>query len=185
MAFHDVLFPEGISRGSRGGPQWQTRVLGTTGGHESRNVEWSHSRGKWNVAFGVRHEQDLDDLINFFMARRGRAYAFRFRDPLDNAVILQPLQTNAAGQVQTAKLYTSGGTTYLRWITLPVAGSITGLPPGASVDYTTGIVTGAPAGTVVTFRFDCRCRFDSDFLDGQGFRAGMAGFDDIPILEVR
>jgi uncharacterized protein (TIGR02217 family) len=184
--FHDVTFPLGISRGSRGGPQWSTRVNTTGSGHESRNAEWSYSRGRWNVAFGVRDDADLDELLAFFMARQGKAYSFRFRDPLDNQVTLQALQTNpATGLVQTAKLYTSGPATHVRWITLPVPGTVTGLPGGASVNYLTGVVTGAPAGTVVTFKFDCKCRFDTDFLDGQGFREGMAGFDDIAVIEVR
>lgn len=184
--FHDILFPIDISRGSRGGPQWSTRVLTTAGGHEARNAEWSHSRGRWNVAFGVRDAGDLDDLIAFFQARQGRAYSFRFRDPLDHTVTLQALQINpSTGLVQTAKLYTSGPATYVRWITLPVAGTITGLPGGASVNTTTGVVTGAPAGTVVSFKFDCKCRFDTDYLDGAGIREGMGSYDDIAVIEVR
>jgi hypothetical protein len=62
---------------------------------------------------------------------------------------------------------------------------MTGLPGGASVNYLTGVVTGAAAGTVVSFKFDVRARFDTDFLDGQGYREGMAGFDDIAVVEVR
>lgn len=184
--FHDVLFPLDISRGSRGGPQWSTRVLTTAAGHENRNAEWSYSRGRWNVAFGVRTDTDLDALIAFFMARQGKAYAFRFRDPLDHTVTLQALQTNpSTGLVQCAKLYTSGGVTHVRWITLPVSGSVTGLPGGASVNYLTGVVTGASAGTVVSFKFDCKCRFDTDFLDGSGIREGMGAYDDIAVIEVR
>lgn len=184
--FHDVTFPLDISRGSRGGPQWSTRVLSTAGGHEMRNAEWSYSRGRWNVAFGVRSDTDLDNLISFFMARQGRAYSFRFRDPLDHTVTLQALQTNpATGLVQLAKLYTSGSTTHVRWVTLPVSGTVTGLPGGASVNYLTGVVTGASAGTVVSFKYDTKARFDTDFLDGAGYREGMAAFDDIAVIEVR
>lgn len=183
--FHDVLFPLDISRGSRGGPQFQTRVVTTTGGYESRNVEWAAVRGKWNVAFGVRTDSDIETLLAFFYARQGKAYSFRFRDPLDFRGIGQTLQTNAAGAVQFAKVYSSGGTTYRRWITLPVSGSVTGLPGGASVNYATGIVTGASAGTTVSFTYDCKVRFDTDFLDGQAIRDGLGAWDDIPIVEVR
>lgn len=183
--FHDTLFPLDISKGSRGGPEYQTRIVTTTGGYESRNIEWSSARGKWNVAFGVRSETDIDTLLAFFHARQGRAYSFRFRDPLDHTATLQPLQTNGDGAVQLAKVYTSGSTSVVRFLTLPVAGTVTGLPGGASVNTTTGIVTGASAGTVVSFTFDLKCRFDNDFLDGQAVRYELASWDDIPVIEVR
>jgi uncharacterized protein (TIGR02217 family) len=184
--FHDVRFPIDISKGCRGGPVWNTRINVTGSGYEYRNPEWSTVRGKWNVGFGVRKDSDLEALIAFFNARQGRAYSFRFRDPLDYRVTLQALQTNPlTGNVQVAKLYTSGPTTYTRFITLPVSGSVTGLPGGASVDYTTGVVTGAPAGTVVSFLYDCKCRFDTDSLDGTGLMDGMGGFEDISVIEVR
>ena len=184
--FHDVLFPTDISKGCQGGPMWSTRISVTGAGYEYRNADWANLRGRWNVGFGVRDDADLDTLIAFFNARQGKAYSFRFRDPLDHRVTLGALQTNpATGLVQTAKLYTSGGVTYTRFITLPVSGSVTGLGGGASVNYTTGVVTGASAGTVVSFLFDCKCRFDTDHLSGTGIRDGMASFDDIPVVEVR
>jgi uncharacterized protein (TIGR02217 family) len=182
--FHDVLFPVDVSRGARGGPQFSTRIVTTNSGYESRNVEWSAVRGKWNVGYGVRTDSNLADLLAFFYARRGRAHSFRFRDPVDNRVAGQALQTNAQGAVQLAKLYTSGSTTYTRFITLPVSGTITGIPEGA-VNLTTGIVTGYAAGTVVSFKFDCKARFDTDFLDGEAFRDGVVSFPDIPVIEVR
>jgi uncharacterized protein (TIGR02217 family) len=184
--FHDVLFPIDISKGCRGGPQWSTRISVTGAGFESRNAEWSQLRGKWNVGFGVRSDSDIDDLIAFFNARQGRAYSFRFRDPLDHRVTLQALQANpATGLVQTAKLYTSGGVTYTRFITLPVSGSVTGLGGGASVNYSTGVVTGASEGTVVSFLFDNKARFDTDYLDGSAIRDGLGSWDDIAVVEVR
>lgn len=183
--FINTRFPVDISRGARGGPQFQTRVITTAGGYESRNIEWSAVRGKWNVGFGARTETQIATLLEFFYAMQGRANAFRFRDPLDYRASLQTLQTNAAGAVQFCKVYTAGGTTYRRWITLPVSGTVTGLVGGSSVDYTTGIVTGSPAGTTVTFEFDCKCRFDTDFLDGTALHSTVGAWDDIPIIEVR
>jgi uncharacterized protein (TIGR02217 family) len=183
--FHDVLFPIDISRGCRGGPMWSTRISVTGAGYEYRNAEWSHVRGKWNVGFGARSDDDIETLIAFFNARQGKAYSFRFRDPLDHRVTLQALQTNpATGLVQCAKLYTSGGVTYTRFITLPVSGSVTGLG-GGSVSYTTGVVTGAAAGTVVSFLYDNKVRFDTDYLDGNAIRDGLGSWDDIAVVEVR
>lgn len=182
--FHDVLFPVDVSRGARGGPQFSTRIVTTASGYESRNVEWSKARGKWNVGYGVRSGADLETLLAFFHARMGRAYSFRFRDPIDHTATSQALQTNANSQVQLAKLYTSGGVTYTRFIALPVAGTITGIPEGA-VNLATGVVTGYAAGTVVSFRFDCKARFDTDFLDGEALRDTLGAYDDIPVIEVR
>jgi uncharacterized protein (TIGR02217 family) len=77
MAFVDVRFPSDIAFGSAGGPAYSTDIVVTQGGHEQRNANWVQARARYNVAHGVKTQAQLNALIAFFRARKGRAYAFR------------------------------------------------------------------------------------------------------------
>jgi uncharacterized protein (TIGR02217 family) len=77
--FHEVRFPDNIAYGATGGPEFSTTVVATGSGHEKRNVNWSEARGRWDVASGLKKQVQIDELIAFFRARRGKAYGFRFR----------------------------------------------------------------------------------------------------------
>lgn len=83
MAFHDVMFPLQAGFDAVGGPQFSTLVASLASGFEQRNMQWANGRLSYDVGPGVRSEADLAELVAFFRARRGQAFAFRFRDPLD------------------------------------------------------------------------------------------------------
>jgi uncharacterized protein (TIGR02217 family) len=72
--FHEVRFPDNIAYGATGGPEFATTVVATGSGHEKRNVNWAEARGRWDVASGLKKQAQIDELIAFFRARRGRAY---------------------------------------------------------------------------------------------------------------
>jgi uncharacterized protein (TIGR02217 family) len=78
-SFHEVRFPDNIAYGATGGPEFATTVVATGSGHEKRNVNWSKARGRWDVASGLKKQAQIDELIAFFRARRGKAYGFRSR----------------------------------------------------------------------------------------------------------
>ena len=81
--FHEVRFPENIAYGATGGPEFATTVVVTGAGHEQRNIDWAEARGRWDVASGLKNQAQLDELIAFFRARKGKAYGFRFKDWTD------------------------------------------------------------------------------------------------------
>ncbi len=81
--FHKVRFPDNIAYGATGGPEFVTTVVVTGAGHEQRNVDWAEARGGWDVASGLKNQAQLDELIAFFRARKGKAYGFRFKDWTD------------------------------------------------------------------------------------------------------
>ena len=100
-------------------------------------------------------------------------------------------------QFQLTRPYTSGGETYLRPITKPVAGTVLigldGTVQQESVHFTTDIATGIvtftappPAGLAITagFEFDVPVRFDTDRINISmaNFQAGEA--PDVPVIEV-
>ena len=199
MAFIEVRFPTDIAYGSAGGPEYSTDIVITHGGYEQRNVNWSQARTRYNVAHGVKTQSQLDTLVAFFRARKGRADGFRFKDWTDYQVVGQVLGTgNGTNTVfQLSKSYVSGGSTEIRTITKPVSGTVKiylngVLQSGATyaLDTVLGKITFtvAPANTVVVsadFEFDVPVRFDTDRLAATLDSYGSHSWHDIPLVEVR
>ncbi len=207
MAFHEVRFPDNISRGARGGPERRTQIVELTSGDEERNASWANSRRRYDVAYGVRRADDLAAVVAFFEARNGRLYGFRYKDWADYKSCLpsqRPTPTDqglgtgdgTAVTFQVAKIYTSGSQAWTRPVTKPVAGSVQvaldGMEQttGWSIDTTTGLVTfeAAPgAGVLVTagFEFDVPVRFDTDTLDVTLDLERLGSITSIPLLEIR
>lgn len=201
MAFYESpRFPERIAYGALGGPAFSTAIATSVSGREVRNIEWSYPLHHWDVSQGLRSQADYETLRAFFMAVRGRAHGWRFKDWADFSCL------QAAGVVsgltattfQMAKRYTSGAQYLDRVISKPVAGTVTvyvsGVPEGtASVDTATGIITiaGAPAPATVAWagEFDVPMRFDTDRLEGRIVARNASGllheWAAIPIRETR
>jgi uncharacterized protein (TIGR02217 family) len=207
MAFHEVRFPDNISRGARGGPERRTQIVELASGDEERNASWANSRRRYDVAFGIRRADDLASVVAFFEARNGRLHGFRYKDWADYKSALpsqaitptdQQIGTGNGSQqsFQLAKRYTSGAQTWVRTIVKPVAGTVRvalGMVEqlsGWTVDTTTGVVTltTAPAGGVIVragFEFDVPVRFDSDSLDVTLDFERLGTITSIPLLEIR
>jgi uncharacterized protein (TIGR02217 family) len=124
--FQEVRFPDNIAYGATGGPEFATTVVATGSGHEKRNVNWSEARGRWDVASGLKKQAQIDELIAFFRARRGKASGFRFKDWTDYKATGQLLGTgdDADTQFQLVKHYPSGSVIEVGTITKPVAGTV-------------------------------------------------------------
>jgi uncharacterized protein (TIGR02217 family) len=207
MAFHEVRFPDNISRGARGGPERRTQIVELSSGAEERNASWANSRRRYDVAYGIRRADDLAAVVAFFEARNGRLHGFRFKDWADFKSCLpsqtpgptnQPIGTGngAATQFQLTKRYTSGAQSWNRTITKPVAGTVSIALNGAtqasgwSVSTATGLVTftTAPAaGVAITagFEFDVTVRFDTDALDVTLDLERLGSITSIPLIELR
>ncbi|WP_295048646.1 DUF2460 domain-containing protein [uncultured Paracoccus sp.] len=207
MAFHEVRFPDNISRGARGGPERRTQIVELASGAEERNASWANSRRRYDVAYGIRRADDLAAVVAFFEARNSRLHGFRFRDWADFKSCLpsqtpgptnQPIGTGngAATLFQLTKRYTSGAQSWSRAITKPVAGTVTialnGTPQasGWSVSTATGLVTfaTAPAAGIAIaagFEFDVPVRFDTDVLDVTLDLERLGSITSIPLVEIR
>ena len=207
MAFHEVRFPDNISRGARGGPERRTQIVELASGAEERNASWANSRRRYDVAYGIRRADDLAAVVAFFEARNGRLHGFRFKDWADFKSCLpsqtpsptnQPIGTGngATTQFPLTKRYTSGAQSWTRTITKPVAGTVTialnGTPQasGWSVSTATGLITftTAPAaGMAITagFEFDIPVRFDTDVLDVTLDLERLGSINSIPLVELR
>ncbi len=196
--FHDVRLPEDISYGSSGGPEFSTTVVTAQSGFEQRNVNWQQARARYNIAYGVRSDSQLQELLAFFRARQGKAYAFRYKDWNDYQAVnmLLGVGDGVRTTFQLLKTYTSGSTTITRTISKPVAGSVrvylldVEVLSGWTVNEATGLLTFAspPAGGVTvkaSFDFDVPVRFDTDYLPVTLSDYGVAAVRELSCVEVR
>lgn len=209
MNFHEVRFPAAISLGSAGGVERRTEVVTLANGFEERNTPWEQSRRRYDAGLGTRTLDDLDAVLAFFEARRGKLYGFRWKDWLDHKSCAPSGSVSASDQVlglgdgartefQLVKVYSPGQNEFRRSITKPVVGTVVvavdGAPAAAGSDFTVDALSGMvsfvmppPAGSQVSagFEFDVPVRFDTDVIE-----VNLAAFDagdipSIPIIEVR
>lgn len=209
MSFHEVRFPANLSFGSVGGPERRTDVVTLANGFEERNTPWSHSRRRYDAGLGMRSLEDVETLISFFEARRGRLYGFRWKDWADYKSAPASVDPDFEDQLigigdgetrvfQIVKTYRSGSQSYVRPVAKPVLGTISVGIQGDrqtetinyAVDTTTGLIefNSAPdQGVQITagFEFDVPVRFDTDAIQTSvaSFRAGDV--PSVPVLEVR
>lgn len=207
--FHDIRFPIAISRDSKAGVQRQTDVVSLRSGAEERNSLWALGRRKYNAGYGTKTLADLQAVVQFFEARRGRFFGFRWKDYLDHASSPPGVAPSALDQsigtgtgttfgFQLVKLYGDSFDPFARAITKPVSGTVLVAVAGVqktygadyAVDTTTGMVTfgTAPAsGAPVTagFQFDVPVRFDTDYLEVNLSSIGYGEAPNIPIIEIR
>ncbi len=210
--FNEDRFPTDVALGARGGPERRTDVVTLRSGAEERNGLWADARRKYQAGYGVKSFAQLEAVLDFFEAQRGRLYGFRWKDRFDYRSCPSPRGPSASdvaigtgdgatAAFQLAKTYGTGSATpYLRPIRKPVAGTVrvavagVAVAPGAAwtLDATTGLVSFTPGhvpppGAAVTagFEFDVPVRFDTDYLeiDLGYFEAGQ--IPNIPIVEIR
>lgn len=207
-------FSSRISYGSAGGPGFNTTVFEGHGGVEQRGQNWATTKGKWNVAQGVRDNSDFAAIRALFMAVRGKAIGFRFKDWGDYqlvAAVCTPATANGTNPTfKLQKTYTSGSLSYVRRIFKPtydadrtdgtdafaIFDNGISIPLGAgasqvSLDFATGIMTfGASvipaAGHVITAtgEFDLPVRFDTDFLEANQEDFDQQTWSNIPLIEL-
>lgn len=199
MSNTEVRFPDDISYESTGGPEFSTEIITTQNGCEQRNINWTHSRGRYNISHGIKTAEQLAELIQFFRVHKGRALAFRFKDWTDYRAEKQliGIGNNTKTTFQLIKTYTSGNNSYVRKITKPVydtldiyCADIKQVKNTYEVSYTTGIVTFSippHQGVKITanFEFDIWVRFDTDVLTASLNSVGSYSWKGIPLVEVK
>ena len=185
MAFHEVRFPDDISRGARGGPERRTQVVELASGDEERNASWADSRRRYDAAYGIRRADDLAAVTAFFEARNGRLHGFRWKDwgdfksslpsapvtPIDQALGTGDGATTA---FQLVKRYESGAQAWVRRIVKPVAGTVR--VARDVVDAAAGMPGEArlPAPAVLFDDDRAFARGDEDLLRHLNLRSGPA-----------
>lgn len=204
----DVRLPENWSKGSRGGPAFNTPIVPLLPGTEKREQRWLYAKQRYEIAHNIKSPEDIMALNAFFRARRGARYPFLFKDWVDyssaaNGIATPaatdcPLGTGTGAQTtfQLVKRYADTVRPYDRPILWPVTGTlvvaVNGAPLGSgfSVARGTGIVTFSVApsnGAVLTagFQFDVPVRFEDDYLDIAWDTINSRSAGTVPLIEVR
>ena len=209
MTFHDTRLPEDVERGASGGPEFKTTILTLSSGYEKRNIDWSATRGSWDVGYGIQNKVDFTAVLDFFHAREGMAHSFRFKDWGDFEMASQTIGTTDAttATFQIFKRYTSGGINFDKNLEKIVSASATVLvnsvsqtvvydtAPAAgevSINTLTGVLTlgSTHAATTgqdidVLCEFDIAVRFDTDKFDINLLTFDAGGIASLPVIEVR
>lgn len=191
---HDTRLPDDIEQGARGGPGFKTTVVTMANGEESRNAEWSVVRGAWDVGYGIRNREALEEIYAFFLARRGRAYGFRFKDWLDFEATAEAVGTTGNALTrQLQKTYQDTVSAYVRRIVLPIETTLTVYVD--NIETPTGWTLGAnglltfdsdPGVNVkASFEFDMPARFDTDSIPFSVVNLRNTSAVNIPIVELR
>lgn len=144
--------PNDHGYGGNGGPGYSTDIVATASGYEHRNINWADARRRWDIGY-TRTQAQLDALMAFFHAMRGKANGFRFRDHSDYLVttgdgrIGSGAGDGTPGPHQLRKRYTSGANTTDRDIRKPATyaiyrgGVLKTLTTHYTIDITTGLLT--------------------------------------------
>lgn len=205
MIIDNVRLPDWIERGAMGGPVFNTQVNRTFGGHESSIILWQYPLHRFDIGYGISHSGDTDtfnDVRDFFYARRGRGYGFRFKDWSDYKIINGLIGIGDASDAtwQIVKVYDDTVRSFSRRITRIVAGTlevrVNGVLKVLTTDYTvnmdTGLITfggsdipGVGEEIRVTCEFDIPVRFEKDDLAMEVLLQEVSTIPEIPVIEVR
>jgi uncharacterized protein (TIGR02217 family) len=201
-AFLDIVFPDQISYGSKGGPKFMTNVFTSASGAEQRNSIWSEARCEYNVSHGIQDKSDMDTLVSFFYAVKGKATGFLFKDWSDYQLTNQTIGTGNGTNTsyQITKTYTFDATSHVRKIKKPKTGTVSGvrvngviktLAVDYTVDHTNGVITFTvppPTGHAVVVdvaEFYVPARFDTDEMPISLDAYLVESWSSIPVVELR
>ncbi|MDZ5762135.1 DUF2460 domain-containing protein [Candidatus Cyrtobacter comes] len=177
--FIEERFPEDISYGSLGGPEYINNVIESLNFNEIRMPKCTNSRMRYNIMPGIKNQEQLDILISFFRICRGKLIGFRYKDWSDYKAKEEKLAIckGVETEFQLTKSYAIGNYTYVRKINKPVRNTVKILINNRvlenydilKIDYSTGIfsfITPLLKGDVISaeFEFDVPVRFDTDYM---------------------
>jgi uncharacterized protein (TIGR02217 family) len=201
--FHDIRFPENVSWGARGGPAFKTQIFESLQGYEKRNIEWAQPQMRFNVAYGIRTDIDMEIVLRFFTARQGMAHGFRYKN-WSNYKVAPGATIAVADGVSTRlniyKVYGPATNLMYKRLFKIVVGTVTGVKVNAvpvvegvdfTIDYNSGemIFTTVHASgfavTVDTLEFDEPVRFDMDNIQSISDAWNSNSLSQVPLIGFR
>jgi uncharacterized protein (TIGR02217 family) len=200
-SFHEVVFPEDISYGSSGGPGFNTTIIELASGAEQRNQNWSQQRATYDVSHGIKTREQMEHLLEFFAARRGKAYGFRFKDWMDyklprTIIGQQALGVEGAFTGNAFKVYESETSyAFVRPLTKLVRGTMqmwideTEVNAASYINHETGAVAYALLKSKQTVsiagEFHVPVRFDIDDMKVTHDDFEQMSWPSIPLVEIK
>jgi uncharacterized protein (TIGR02217 family) len=158
------------------GPTFQTTIQKLSGGYEDRNQDWQIALWRYDVELNNRPLSEIRSFLAHVLGRRGSAYSFPLRDPLDNTLTDENIGTGdgSTAAFQIKKTYSDTDRPYQRPITIvsSLVVKVNGVTKTSGVHYneSSGLITftggNIPAGgqaITVSCSFLIRVRYDADY----------------------
>lgn len=164
-------------------PEFSTKVQTSASGKDSTAAYWTYPRWTFKLSYELLRggaETELNTLLGFFLARKGRFDTWLYTDPSDHTVIGQQIGIGDSSTVAFQLVRTiSGFTEPMKAINGAPVVKIGGITQttGWSIN-STGVITFTtpPAsGAVITadFSYYFRCRFLKDAAEFNQFMADL------------
>lgn len=202
MAFFEHRLSDAISRGSAGGPVWKTSKATLSDGRRAVNREWQAPLHRYDISYGIKTEDDFEEVRALFYNVYGAFDGFRFKDWADFRATKQnsTLTLISGSNWQLQRQYTVGARSFKRDIVKPLSGAVvyrtrSGVESVAVavVNETTGVaaITGHAGGDTYTWvgEFDVPVAFVDDALDNVevtgNWQAILHGLPSIKLEEIR
>lgn len=203
IGFHNVRFPEDVSWGSSGGPRFKTQVFESFRGFEKRNVDWAQPIMSFDAQYGIKTDVQMLRVLEFFNARQGRAYGFRYKNWSNYRILNGPIATGDGYSTRLPmwKFYGFQGARMYKRLRKIVKGSVLNVGVGSvggltegvdyNIDYETAEIAlnyapgyGIPVYAEV-LEFDEPVRFETDSLQAiiDGFN--NQSLSQLPLLGVK
>jgi len=201
--FHEVQLDVGIDYGMTGGAEFETEIVATAGGRETRGIVYPADLGSWQLGERSIAKATLTYLDGFFRARHGMAYGFRAKIWGDYVLPRQQIGVGNGSQTafQIYKTYPDPSLPYSKNLKKIVSGSLSVWKnallqsSGFSLNYDTGVLTfsGPPTSghaIEVACEYDTPVRFGMDKFtarfDAWDAASGEAHFyiSSLPIVEI-
>lgn len=195
MNFHNVRMPEFIEVFAIGISEFSTSHVLTKSGREVRSLDRAHANHRYLMKDIHLSNNEFEQFNNFFKARRGSNFAFRFRDHVDYKVTNGFIAKGGEGRSQfyLSKLYDDLIMPYKRIITKPVENSlnvyIDNIPAFHLLDTALGIITlqnTLEENQILTadFIFDVAVRFKYNSFEYTYSNDGSIRLSDLELVEV-
>lgn len=175
------VFP-GLAWGVSKAPQFHTRVQTATSGRELRCSYTAYPKYTFQLAYEVLRPQEYQQLLGFFLARRGSWDSFLFRDPDDCTANRQVIGIGDGQRTRFPLLRALGGfvepvenVDAVQAVLLDEVPLQRGSQYALTGDGVVMLASAAPAGSVLRWSgsFYYRCRFGSDISEYRQFMSQL------------
>jgi uncharacterized protein (TIGR02217 family) len=175
----NAVFPvlAGLSWGVRKTPAFSTRVQTALSGYETRAALYSYPLYDFSLQYEFLREptNELQQLMGFFLARRGQFDSFLYTDPSDNSVTNYSLGTGNGTKREFQLLRSYGGfvepVMNVNTVTQVTVNNVATTAYAMGTDGLLTLTTAPASGQVVrwTGTYYFRCRFKQDEAEFEQF----------------